>query len=186
MHIHHDHVGGHHHHDHDHECHCHDHDHDHECHCHDHDHDHECGGHCHDHGHDHQCHCHDHSPMEELAALLGKPALTLEEMLAEGRRLLESGIEEIVISLGGDGALFVSADGCFRAEGLQVPVKSTVGAGDSMVAAMAYGQAENLSREQMLRLAVAMGAASVMQSGSQPPESALVWELAKQVSLKKL
>ena len=35
-------------------------------------------------------------------------------------------------------------------------------------------------------LAVAMGAASVMQSGSQPPEAELVWELAKQVSIEKL
>ncbi|MBR2421960.1 MAG: 1-phosphofructokinase [Oscillospiraceae bacterium] len=123
---------------------------------------------------------------EELAALLGKPSLTLEEMLAEGRRLLEAGIREIVISLGGDGALFVSEDGCFHAEGLQVPVKSTVGAGDSVVAATAYGQVKNLSREERIRLSVAMGAASVMQSGTQSPESALVWELAKQVKLRKL
>ena len=65
-------------------------------------------------------------------------------------------------------------------------VVSTVGAGDSMVAAMAFSQARNLSREETIRLAIAMGAASVMQSGSQPPEAELVWELAKQVRLEKL
>ena len=123
---------------------------------------------------------------EELAKLLGKETLTMEEMIAEGKRLLESGIEEIVISLGGDGAIFVSADGIFLAEGLKVTVKSTVGAGDSMVAAMAYGQAKNLGREEKIRLAVAMGAASVMQSGTQSPEADLVWELAQQVKLRKL
>ena len=122
----------------------------------------------------------------ELAALVGKPSLTAEEMLQEGKRLHDTGIEEVVISLGGDGALFISRDGIFRAEGLQVEVKSTVGAGDSMVAAMAYAHAENLSRETRIRLAVAMGAASVMQDGTQPPESALVWELAKGVKIKKL
>lgn len=122
----------------------------------------------------------------ELAALLGKEALTLEEMAAEGRRLQKTGIAEVVISLGGDGALFVNSDGVFRAKGLTVPVKSTVGAGDSMVAAMAFGQVRDLEREEKLRLAVAMGAASVMQSGSQPPEAQLVWELAKQVHLEKL
>lgn len=120
----------------------------------------------------------------ELAALLGKN-LTVEEMLQEGKRLHDTGIAEVVISLGGDGALFVNADGVFWAEGLKVEVKSTVGAGDSMVAAMAFGQARKLEREKMLRLAIAMGAASVMQSGTQSPEADLVWELAEQVKIKK-
>ncbi len=123
---------------------------------------------------------------DELAALLGKDRLTKEEMLSEGKRLLETGIKEIVISLGGDGALFVSEEGEFYAEGLPVPVKSTVGAGDSVVAAMAYAQVRNLSREETIRLAVAMGAASVMQSGTQSPEADLVWKLAQQVKLQKL
>lgn len=122
---------------------------------------------------------------DELAALEEKPALSQEEMIAEGKRLLGTGIAEIVISLGGDGALFISADGCWKAEGLDVPVKSTVGAGDSVVAAMAFGQVRNLPREAKIKLAVAMGAASVMQSGTQPPEAQLVWELAQQVKIKK-
>lgn len=123
---------------------------------------------------------------DELAALLGKSDLTMEEMIAEGKRLLKTGIREIVISLGGEGALFVSEDGCFHAEGLSVTVKSTVGAGDSVVAAAAYAQVKNLSREEMIRLCTAIGAASVMQSGTQPPEAALVWELAQQVKLRKV
>lgn len=123
---------------------------------------------------------------DELAALLGKPSLSMEEMLAEGKRLLNTGIREIVISLGGEGALFISREGCYHAPALAVEVKSTVGAGDSVVAAMAYGQAKKLDREERIRLAVAMGAASVMQSGTQSPESTLVWELANQVKVKKL
>ena len=122
----------------------------------------------------------------ELARLLGKDSLTLEEMIAEGIRLRDTGIREVVISLGGDGALFISNDGVFRAKGLDVPVKSTVGAGDSMVAAMAFSHARNLSREEKIRLAVAMGAASVMQDGSQSPKAELVWELAKKVQVEKL
>jgi len=122
----------------------------------------------------------------ELAALVGKQHLSREEMITEGKRLHEMGIPEIVISLGSEGALFINADGCFHAESLKVPVRSTVGAGDSMVAAIVYGKKKKLSREQKIRLAIAMGAASVMQSGTQPPESALVWELAKQVVITKL
>ena len=122
----------------------------------------------------------------ELAALLGKEKLSREEMVWEGRRLLETGIEEIVISMGAEGALFVSREGCYFASALPVEVKSTVGAGDSMVAAMAFGDVKNLSREEKIRLAVAMGTASVMQSGTQPPEANLVWELAKEVRVEKL
>ena len=123
---------------------------------------------------------------DELAALLGKSSLTMEEMLEEGKRLLATGIAEIIISLGADGALFISKDGCYHAKGLSVPVKSTVGAGDSVVAAAAYGQVRNLSREARIRLCVAIGAASVMQSGTQPPEADLVWKLAEQVGIEKL
>ena len=123
---------------------------------------------------------------DELAALMGKEKLTMDEMLVEGRRLQESGIAEIVISLGGNGALFVSEGGCYYAKGLAVAVKSTVGAGDSVVAAMAYGQARKLSVEEQICLSMAMGAASVMQSGTQPPEAQLVWELASRVEIAKL
>ena len=62
MHVHHDHLPGHHHHDHDHEHHHHDHDHDHHHH---HDHDHSCSGSCQ--GCASQC---EHTPMEELMALM--------------------------------------------------------------------------------------------------------------------
>ena len=74
MHVHHDHLPGHHHdHDHEHHHHHHDHDHDHHHHHHDHDHDHH-----HHHDHDHGCtgscqgcasQC-EHTPMEELMALM--------------------------------------------------------------------------------------------------------------------
>ena len=123
---------------------------------------------------------------DELAALLGKAALTMEEMIGQAKRLVDAGIEEVVVSLGGDGAIFASKEGCYHAKSPKVPVRSTVGAGDSMVAAMAYGKVNELSREERIRLAVAMGAASVMQDGSQSPEASLVWELAKDVAVAKL
>ena len=63
MHVHHDHLPGHHH-DHDHEHHHHHHDHDHDHHHH-HDHDHGCTGSCQ--GCASQC---EHTPMEELMALM--------------------------------------------------------------------------------------------------------------------
>ena len=122
----------------------------------------------------------------ELTRLVGRTLETQGQIIGAGRELLAKGIQQVVVSLGKDGALFLSKDGFYRAKSLPVAVGSTVGAGDSMVAAMAYGKEKKLSREEKIRLCVAMGAASVMQSGTQPPEKDLVWELAKQVAVEKL
>lgn len=122
----------------------------------------------------------------ELSRLLGRPLETEAQLLAGGRELLEMGVENAVISLGGDGALFVWEDGVYRAESLSVTVQSTVGAGDSVVAAMAYGMEKNLSRRERIALAMAMGAASVMQSGTQAPDGETVKKLAQQVKFREL
>lgn len=117
----------------------------------------------------------------ELARVLKRPLDTEDALIAGGKELLDAGITNVVISLGGDGALFLWEDSIYRAQSLSVPVLSTVGAGDSVVAAMAYGLQSGLSKEEQIRLAMAMGAASVMQSGSQAPDAKTVWDLAKQV-----
>lgn len=122
----------------------------------------------------------------ELSRVLQRPMDTIDALLAGGKELLAAGITNAVISLGGDGALFLWEDSIYRAKSLSVPVLSTVGAGDSVVAAMAYGLQNNLSKEEQIRLAMAMGAASVMQSGSQAPDAKTVWDLAKQVAFTRL
>ena len=121
----------------------------------------------------------------ELARLLGRPLKTEAEYIAAGKELLAMGIKNVVISLGGDGGLFLWGDEIYRAEGLNVPVQSTVGAGDSVVAAMAYAMEQNLPKQDAIALAMAMGAASVMQSGSQAPDMPTVQTLAKQVQIRK-
>ena len=67
-----------------------------------------------------------------------------------------------------------------------MPVQSTVGAGDSMVAAMAFGLERDISRIEQIALAMAMGAASVMRDGTQPPDVKTVYELSQQVQIERL
>lgn len=122
----------------------------------------------------------------ELSQLLGKPVNTTEDFVQAGLSLMKTGIEEVVISLGAKGALFMNQHGCYLADALKVPVRSTVGAGDSMVAAMAYSKEKGLDNEQRIHLAIAMGAASVMCDGTQAPEKELVMELAKQVIIREV
>lgn len=122
----------------------------------------------------------------ELARLMGRRFETEGQIIAAGRELLASGIENVVISMGGDGALFLWKEGFYRAKSLPVSVLSTVGAGDSVVAAMVYGAEKGLSMEEKIALAMAMGAASVMQTGTQAPDAKTVWELAKKVEFEKI
>ena len=123
---------------------------------------------------------------DELSRLAGKKLETLEELTAEGRRLLERGIERVVISLGGRGALYLRKGSTIYAEGLQVPVGSTVGAGDSVVAALAYAEAQGLSEEDAVRLSTAAGAANVMCSGTQAAEREAVEALLPKVRFTRL
>lgn len=122
----------------------------------------------------------------ELSRIVGQDLSTLRALIEAGRELLKKGIEEIVISLGAAGAIFMSASGVFKADALNVPVLNTVGAGDAMVAAMAYGLEKKLPWETRMRLAMAMGAASVMHDGTQAPDADLVWKLAEQVEIQKV
>ena len=123
---------------------------------------------------------------DELSRLAGKKLETLEELTAEGRRLLERGIERVVISLGGRGALYLRKGSTIYAEGLRVPVGSTVGAGDSVVAALAYAEAQGLSEEEAIRLSTAAGAANVMCSGTQAAEREAVEALLPKVRFSRL
>ena len=123
---------------------------------------------------------------DELSRLAGKKLETLEELTAEGRRLLERGIERVVISLGGRGALYLRKGSTIYAEGLKVSVGSTVGAGDSVVAALAYAEAQGLSEEEAVRLSTAAGAANVMCSGTQAAEREAVEALLPKVRFSRL
>lgn len=123
---------------------------------------------------------------EELQRLTGKTLETQAELIHAGRTLQQLGIQWVVISLGGDGALFLCGKDVYLAEALSVPVSSTVGAGDSMVAALAYGMTQKLPTEQILALCIATSAANVMCCGTQSPEKQLIDSLLPQVKLTKL
>ena len=107
----------------------------------------------------------------ELSALVGRTLSAPEELAETARKVMaEYGIEKVVVSMGGDGALYVTGEETIYAEGLKVPVGSTVGAGDSVVAALAVAEESGMSLEETVRLSTATGAANVMCSGTQAAE----------------
>ncbi|MCD8352108.1 MAG: 1-phosphofructokinase [Planctomycetaceae bacterium] len=97
------------------------------------------------------------------------------------RKLLEKGIGRIALSMGKEGALFVSGDDVFACPGLEVEAQSSVGAGDSMVGAVAYGTVNNLSWRDTAALAMASSAGAVTTVGTKPPCREVVDALLRQV-----
>ncbi|MFZ5908001.1 MAG: 1-phosphofructokinase family hexose kinase [Nitrospirota bacterium] len=75
--------------------------------------------------------------------------------------------EIIVVSLGAAGALLVTAKETTRLRAPSVPVKSKVGAGDSMVAGMVFGLVKGYSLQNAVRYGIAAGAAAVMTTGTE-------------------
>lgn len=122
----------------------------------------------------------------ELSELVGKKLETPQGLEKAARRLMkEYGIKKIVISRGSAGALYITEDETIFAEGLSVPVKSTVGAGDSVVAALAISEEAGWSLEKTVRLSTACGAANVMCSGTQAAEYDVIRELMPQVVFRQ-
>jgi 1-phosphofructokinase len=118
----------------------------------------------------------------ELSSLLGRTLTTLEEIKDAAINLKEQyGLGKVVVSMGGKGALYVAGNEVVYAHGLKVPVGSTVGAGDSVVAALAVAEEAGMSLEEAVRLSTATGAANVMCSGSQAAEYSTIQELMPKV-----
>lgn len=119
----------------------------------------------------------------ELGSILGRTLDTDEKVADAARELVSRGLDNVVVSMGGAGALFVSADHVVKGGSVKVPVGSTVGAGDSVVAALAYAEQQGLPLEDKVRLSMATGAANVMQSGTQAAPRELVDSLVDKVSV---
>jgi 6-phosphofructokinase 2 len=97
----------------------------------------------------------------ELGELVGATVLSIDEKIDAARELVGRGAVEIVaLTLGGDGAVLVTAEGATRLASPPITVRSTVGAGDSFVGAMVLRLAQGSDLATAFRAGVAAGAAT--------------------------
>lgn len=102
---------------------------------------------------------------DELAALVGRELPTLDDVVEAAEWLREKGAQNVLVSLGKDGALL-----CAEGKRLYQPapkgeVKGTVGAGDSLVAGFAAGWQRYGDGVRALQLGVACGSATAYSEG---------------------
>jgi len=103
----------------------------------------------------------------ELAQLAGKEFLSTIEQETFAMEMIKSKkAQYVVVSLGARGAFLASSEGVFYKSTPSVKVKSTIGAGDSMVAGLIYGIQNNFTPEKILKWGVVCGVATTMSEGT--------------------
>jgi 6-phosphofructokinase 2 len=106
--------------------------------------------------------------INELSKMLAIDHIAENEVDDAAQQAVRDGYAEIlVVSMGPDGAWLVSNDRKYFAPAPPVEKKSTVGAGDSMVAGITYQLQKGSSLREALQFGIACGSAATMNDGSQ-------------------
>ncbi len=104
----------------------------------------------------------------ELSFLVDKDRLEGDEIMVAAKQLVtENKCRVVVVSMGKNGALMVSGNSTLEIVPPFVETKSTVGAGDSMVAGIIFSLSEGESIETAVQMGVACGTAATMNTGTE-------------------
>lgn len=124
--------------------------------------------------------------VKELSYLVGRELETMEDILCEARKLQQSGIELVLVSMGEEGLLAVEKEGYHLAKVAGVTPVNTVGCGDSVIASFAMSLESGDSIETAIKRSTAISAANAtsMQSGQIPMDTAELF--FKKVQYKKI
>lgn len=119
----------------------------------------------------------------ELGQITGYDGEQLEEAAIHGnfspalraaQPLLEQAVHEILLTLGGAGAVLITNSGAWSATPPPVSVASTVGAGDCSLAGYLLAKSRSLPPAECLRLSVAYGCAAASLPGTEIPSPEII------------
>lgn len=124
----------------------------------------------------------------ELAAIVGRPLDTEADVVAGVREVMAgSSVGAVLASIGAGGAMLVRRDGdAVRLRAPTVKVRSAVGAGDSLVGALAVGLSRGDGLAEAAALGVAAGTATTISEGSALCAPATVEELLPLVGIENV
>jgi 1-phosphofructokinase len=105
--------------------------------------------------------------LQELGTLFHAEFGSIRQVAEAARKLIDGGVEIVIVSMGPEGAVYVTKNEIIKADSWNIPVKSTVGAGDAMVGALAYSILKGDSLLEIARLSTAAGTITVSKEGTQ-------------------
>lgn len=122
--------------------------------------------------------------IHELGRLIGRELGSIPEIVDAARDLVGKGIETVLVSMGPQGILMVTAATVLHAIPPAVKVVNTIGAGDSSVAGFIAARTSGLEAAECLRYAVAAGTATTLQTGTALGKKEDIAELLNRISVK--
>ncbi|WP_312497380.1 1-phosphofructokinase [Enterococcus sp.] len=120
----------------------------------------------------------------ELAELYQTSFSSIEDILPYGQKMLQDGAKNVIVSLGGDGALLFSGEKIYRTNVLKRPLKNSVGAGDSMIAGFIGRYAETRDVVDAFKWGVACGSATAFSDDL--AQADFIHELLPEVEVKEI
>lgn len=125
--------------------------------------------------------------VSELEGYLKVEFTSETDLIKAAQEVLKtSNTQMMLLSHGEHGSYFITTSQVIKAEALKVPVKSTVGAGDSMLAGFLSEYVKDKNIIEALKVATACGALAVSQEGTQSFTQEEVLKLKENVNVKEL
>lgn len=124
--------------------------------------------------------------LTELEATLNTRFTSHEDICRGARELLDLGAQNVAVSLGAEGAIFMNREQTLFVEAPKVPIVGPVGAGDVMLAGIVHARQNRMDFENMACYAVAAGSASVTVEGTRMAQRRVVLQLYNQTSAVRI
>lgn len=121
---------------------------------------------------------------EELGEIYQTTLTKTSEIIHYGKKLLKDGAQNVIISMGGEGALLFTEQGVYQAAPLKRSLKNSVGAGDSMIAGFIGQWNQTKDPIEAFRWGVACGSATAFSDDL--ATRALITELLPEVEITAL
>ncbi|MBR2327454.1 MAG: 1-phosphofructokinase family hexose kinase [Clostridia bacterium] len=122
---------------------------------------------------------------EEFCDFIGSRPTTVREIAVAAVSKAER-IANVIVSLGGDGAVFASRTEAYYARVKGVRCRSTTGAGDALLSGFLYGATSGKSYAESIKWALATASAKVECEGTKPPEIESVRKFMNNVTVTKI
>lgn len=122
----------------------------------------------------------------ELEMMTGSHLESVQEIRDAARQYIDMGVEVVAVSLGAEGALILEDDEALYAPRLNIEVKSTVGAGDSMVAGLVAGFMAENELEDTFRMGMACATARCMTEGYRIVDRTVYKALMDMVTIERI